>query len=249
MRKLVLFVAVLFASFITFAADAPYAAWWTKANAQYSQKQYDSAAYYYEQIAALHPQDAVVYYNLGNTYYRLNRIGPAVYNYERALFLKPGYKEAADNLSLTQARIRNRIQGTEDIFFVRWWKAITLSSYANTWAILSLLVFLLWIAALIANKLGKFRALQVQAHSAIGLVLAILLVFSYTSAMRRSYSNKGVVMTQDAELMATPQQGKSQALIPEGTTLRVEGVRNNWVEVQLPDGRMGWLQKEQVANI
>ena len=48
---------------------------WAKANAFYQQKNYDSAAVYYEKIAAGKPRQAAVFYNLGNTYYRLNRIG------------------------------------------------------------------------------------------------------------------------------------------------------------------------------
>src|ERR1700744_3575460 len=75
---------------------------WQKANELYQQKQYDSAAQCLEQIAALKPQNEIVYYNLGNTYYKLNKIAPAVLNYERALRINPDYKEAKDNLLLAQ---------------------------------------------------------------------------------------------------------------------------------------------------
>src|ERR1044071_4582958 len=51
---------------------------WQKGNSYYAQKQYDSAAVYFEKLAAENPGNAVVYYNLGNAYYRLNQVGPAV---------------------------------------------------------------------------------------------------------------------------------------------------------------------------
>src|SRR4051812_15187191 len=98
---------VLTILYIHAGAAPSYSAQWEKAGNFYSNKQYDSAAYYYEQIAALKPRNAAVYYNLGNSYYRLNLIGPAVLNYERALHIDPSYKEAQDNLSLTQSRITN----------------------------------------------------------------------------------------------------------------------------------------------
>ena len=109
---------LLLYTFQLFASSAN--EWWQKGNKFYAQKQYDSAAYYYEKLAVQKPKDAVLYYNLGNSYYKLNDIGLAVLNYERALHLDPGYKDAEDNLILTQSRIANRIQGSEDIFFVRW---------------------------------------------------------------------------------------------------------------------------------
>ena len=34
-------------------------------------------------------ESAEVYFNLGNAYYKLNRVAPAIYNYEKSLQLKP----------------------------------------------------------------------------------------------------------------------------------------------------------------
>ncbi|RYD57179.1 MAG: tetratricopeptide repeat protein [Sphingobacteriales bacterium] len=249
MRKLQVFIILLFASFSLFAADAPYSNWWQQANNHYQKQQYDSAAAYYEKIASQNPDDAVVYYNLGNAYYRLNAIGPAVLNYERALHLDPGNKQAKDNLSLTQSRIGNRIQGAEDIFFVRWWKTITGADKANIWAVISLLVFLSWIGWLIASRLGKARRPDVRIQIALGTGLALLLIFSYTASMRRADSGHAVIMEPDAELMNAPRESKYQSLLPEGTTVRIEQAENNWVEIQLPDGRTGWIQKDKLTKI
>lgn len=254
MKKLLFFFTLLFVTARLMAdaphtADAPYAAWWQKAGTFYQHQQYDSAAYYYEKVAALLPQDAVVYYNLGNAYYRLNRIGPAVLNYEKALHLKPGYREAEDNLMLTQNRIGNRIQGAKDIFFVRWWKSWTGSNTANTWAAVSLLLFLCWIGLLIAKRLGKLSGVSPRVNIALASVWLLTMIFSYASAMHRHDSGQAVVMQQDAALMATPNSSKYQSLIPEGTTVSLENTNGNWVEIQLPDGRTGWLQKDQLTKI
>ena len=107
----------------SFAADNNM--YWKKATSFYLQKQYDSAANYFELIAASKPQNAELYYNLGNVYYRMNRIAPAVLNYERALRINPSYTEAQDNLAITHARINNHTLPADDIFFVEWWKSIT----------------------------------------------------------------------------------------------------------------------------
>ncbi len=126
------------------AATDNYAFDWQKGNSFYQQRQYDSAAWYYEQISAAKPGNAEVYYNLGNTYYRLNKINYAVLNYERALRLNPDYAEAKDNLLLAQSRITNHIQSAGDIFFISWWQATTHGRKAtgcNRWYYKSALVF------------------------------------------------------------------------------------------------------------
>ena len=222
---------------------------WQKGNNFYKQKQYDSAAYYYEQLAAQKPKDAVLYYNLGNTYYKLNDIGHAVLNYEKALHLDPGYKEAEDNLILTQSRIANRIQGGEDIFFVRWWRSVTQVSNASMWSVVSLLLFISLLGILYAKRIGKFDfSYQRQVIIILGILLLLGLILSYSSALRHE-SHAAVVMQQDAPLMTSRKNNKPQTLVPEGTTVKTEEEQDGWIEVTLPDGRKGWMQVGLLGKI
>src|ERR1700679_3139368 len=110
MKKSYLILVIILLSCFRSMAVESYNVQWQKGTTFYAQKQYDSAAIYFEQIAALKPQNAEVYYNLGNTYYRLNKIAPAVLNYQRALQINPDYKDAKDNLALTETRISNHVQ-------------------------------------------------------------------------------------------------------------------------------------------
>jgi hypothetical protein len=56
-------------------------------------------------------------------------------------------------------------------------------------------------------------------------------------------------MQNDAPLMNAEQKGKPLSLIPEGTTVRVKGSKGEYVEVSLPDGRVGWLQQSLINKI
>ena len=142
MKSYLLTAIVLFTCMQSEAADSLSSAW-QKANQFFQQKQYDSAILYYESLADRNISNPELYYNLGNAYYKANKIGPAVLNYERALQINPDYTEARDNLTLTQSRIANRIQEPQDIFFVAWWKSMTKQSLAGSWSIISLALFLL----------------------------------------------------------------------------------------------------------
>jgi len=243
-----LFVLIVFLFIGLQSIASPYNEWWQHANRLYSAKQYDSAAYYFEKIAALQPQEATIYYNLGNTYYKLNKIGPAVLNYERALKIEPGNKKVADNLSLTQSRIANRIPTSEDIFFVRWWQSITAGSYATTWAVISLLFFLAIIAGLIMKRLGKSSWAGPRAVMILSAVWLVTMILSFSSAASRD-SQEAVVMQNDTPLMNNTRQGKALGYLPEGTTVAIQSHQAEWMEIRLPDGRTGWVQQNTLTRI
>jgi hypothetical protein len=249
MKTVVNLLLLLLSCTVSFAAPK-YEAWWQQANKHYELKNYDSAAYYYEQVAALKPADAVVYYNLGNAYYKLNQVGPAVLNYERALALQPGYKEAQDNLSLAQSRIINRIATTQDIFFVKWWKSWTSGSNATTWAVISLLLFIALIGYAIARRMHfiSFR-LPIQATGIGWAICTCCIILAFIAAANRADGSKAVVMQNDTPLYTTPSPAKSTASVPEGTTVHCSKEQQGWIEVTLPDGRTGWMRTDGLSKI
>jgi tetratricopeptide (TPR) repeat protein len=249
-KNLVILFLFLLGAFVNNAATIPYSAWWQKGNQFYQQKQYDSAAYFYEQIAALKPQNAEVYYNLGTTYYRLNKIGPAVLNFERALRLKPDYKEASENLVLTQSRISNHIVSGSDIFFVSWWQSLTSSKKASTWAIVSLIIFIIVLLCLLAKRFGKDKGrIPPQLIGILSFIWIIFILLAFTAAQNATTSNQAVVMEDNAPLMNNEQKGKPQSLLPEGTKVDVINEKTGWAEVRLADGRSGWIQQTVLTKI
>src|SRR5439155_5984489 len=52
----------------------------------------------YEQVAALGVRSEDLFYNLGNAYVKAGQLGPAIYNYERALELDPTLEDVQFNL-------------------------------------------------------------------------------------------------------------------------------------------------------
>lgn len=157
---------------------------WQKGNNFYQQKQYDSAAYYYEQIASLKPRNREVYYNLGNTYYRLNKIAPAILNYQRALKIDPEYKDAQDNLALAQNRIIGHIPVAPDIFFVRWWNEITRPGNTAAWSVAAFMAFFLFIAVMLVRRLKKpgHKTVPVQLQGFLLFLFICFLSLAFFSA-------------------------------------------------------------------
>jgi hypothetical protein len=223
---------------------------WKRGNLCYLEKRYDSAAWYYEQLAAAKPRNAELYYNLGNSYYRLNKIPQSVLNYERSLAIDPNNMNASDNLAIAQARISNHIQAVGDIFFIKWWHSLTQPQRATGWSVAALLTFLLIIALLWVRRFVKNgSAVPVQLPGILTFVCICLLVLAGVSADNSTSTSGAVVMENDAPLMNNQQKGKPLALIPEGTTVKILSENGMWVEVTLPDGRNGWLMQNEISRI
>ena len=78
MKKL--FYLFLFITASVFATDVsnPF----VDGNVQYNDGKYEAAITSYESVLANGLQSAELYFNLGNCYYKLHKVAPAIYNYE-----------------------------------------------------------------------------------------------------------------------------------------------------------------------
>lgn len=251
MSKLLLIASLFFLSALDSIAAGNVDVNWKKGSSFYDQKQYDSALYYFGQLATADVQNAAVYYNLGNTYYWLNKIGPAVLNYERALRVDPDHKEAKDNLALAQSRISNHISYTGDIFFIIWWQSLTRADHSSAWSVAAAITFILVIILFAIRHLQRSgsKRLPVQLPGVLMFVCACFLILAFAAAKNMQEHNRAVVMQHDAPLMNEQQKGKPLALVPEGTTVKIKGGKGMWLEVTLPDGRSGWVMQTLLAKI
>ena len=251
MNKVILITIALFLGPSPVFAKVDLSALWVKGNNFYQQKQFDSAALCFEQIAADQPQNQELYYNLGNTYYKLNKVGKAVLNYERALRIEPGFNEANENLALAQGRISNRIPQVSDIFFIKWWESITMPQKSAMWSLLAAFSFILIIVIAIIKRFRKTStsSIPLQLQGVLWFICICFLIPAFWSAKNSESHNKAVVMENDAPFMNVELKGKPLGLIPEGTTVKIIGSKDSWLEVRLPDGRTGWIKQTQVEKI
>ena len=63
-------------------------------------------------------------YNLGNCYYKTDRLALAILNYERAALLDPGNSDVRFNLELARSKTIDKITPESEMFFVTWYKNV-----------------------------------------------------------------------------------------------------------------------------
>ncbi|MFR4235640.1 MAG: tetratricopeptide repeat protein [Alistipes onderdonkii] len=112
------------------------------------QRRFHAAADTYEELLSRGVSSMKLYYNLGNAYFKDDRIGKAILYYNRALRLAPGNDDIRYNLSVAEARTKDNIEDIPEFFFVTWMRDIRHMMGCTAWSLLSL--------ALLACMLGLF---------------------------------------------------------------------------------------------
>ena len=85
-----------------------------KANTLYNESAYDSAAVVYESIINKGYSSATLFYNLGNTYYKIGNYPLAIYYYEKSLKLDPKNEDTKHNIEIAQAFISDKIESVPE---------------------------------------------------------------------------------------------------------------------------------------
>ena len=126
----------------------------TEGDSAYIKEDYTAAIQIYEALLK-NGEAAEVYYNLGNSYYKIGEIAKAVLNYERALLLQPGNSDIRANLEVARAKTIDKVEAIPEVFFVSWIKSLINSMSVDAWATLGIISFILLIVALYSFIFSK----------------------------------------------------------------------------------------------
>lgn len=216
-----------------------------EADSAYIQGDYAAAIQIYENLL-LQGEAAEVYYNLGNAYYKADEVARAILNYERALLLQPGNGDIKANLEIARAKTIDKVVQVPDIFFIAWIKAAIHSLSLKAWAVLAISCFLLLLGGMLLFFISK-RIVWKKAGFFTGIACAILtVVFNiFASYQRKELENrdKAIIVAPSVTVRSTPsERGTSLFILHEGHKVTIKDASmKEWNEIQLEDGKVGWV--------
>lgn len=223
------------------------------ANTEYSNGYYDHALELYQMVLEQGYTSADLYYNIGNTFFKLNRIPEAVLYYERALKLAPNDENIRFNLELAQKRTFDKIESIPDLFYERWFRSLVNNNTADGWGIWS--IVLLSVAFILAAiyLLSPRRGMRVFAFyfSATLIVLALsTLSMAYLQHHFRTANPEGIVFDPSVTVKSSPSDGSIDLfVIHEGTKVKIKDQVGDWYEVRIASGSQGWIKAGTIEKI
>lgn len=198
-------------------------------------------------------ESASLYYNLGNAYFRLNELGKARLNYERAALLDPSDKDIQHNIDYVTTRIEDKIIVKDTIFLSEWFKAVQNIFNSDVWAILGVVFFLLFIACLVAFFFTQ-RILIKKISFYIGIVVIVFVVLAniFASNQKRKLTERdtAVITSAVVSVVASPDiNSKELFMLHSGTKVSVRKDDRNWLEIEIDDGSVGWIERDKLEII
>lgn len=247
MRHLLLIIIALFAPLCLHATEK------ADADSAYMRENYQEAARLYEELLE-QGSNADVYYNLGNCYYRLEKIALSVLNYERALRLNPGDSQVRHNLELARNKTQDKVTPVGEVFIVTWYKSVINLLSVDQWANIGVGAFILMLIMLGVYLFGNqmnYRKIGFYLSLVCLIVCICSNIFAWNQKHLLLNRNAGVVMVPSVAVKSTPSlSGTDLFILHEGTKVFViDPTMKGWKEIKLGDGKTGWITTESIEII
>ena len=228
------------------AAQEDVSSLWEKAGEAFAAGQWQNALNCYQMIEGEGLVSDDLYYNIGNTFLKLQDNAHAILYYERALKLNPSHADAAHNLEIVRQMTLDKIDEVPDFILVSWFHNLRQGLSANAWAWITLGLLLLAGILLTVFRSGAPRPLR-KVSFILSCIVLVLAIFTFIFSLQQ----KRAVTRQDSAIVTAPvcsvksspaEGGKTVFVLHEGTKVRLLDDVGDWARIEIADGRQGWAQ-------
>ena len=228
------------------AAQEDVSSLWEKAGEAFAAGQWQNALNCYQMIEGEGLVSDDLYYNIGNTFLKLQDNAHAILYYERALKLNPSHADAAHNLEIVRQMTLDKIDEVPDFILVSWFHNLRQGLSANAWAWITLGLLLLAGILLTVFRSGAPRSLR-KVSFILSCIVLVLAIFTFIFSLQQ----KRAVTRQDSAIVTAPvcsvksspaEGGKTVFVLHEGTKVRLLDDVGDWARIEIADGRQGWAQ-------
>lgn len=225
-----------------------------KGNALYQKGQYQEAVQVYEDIIKEDKlQSAELYFNLANSYYKLNKVAPSIYNYEKALVLKPNDPETLNNLKFAKKLTIDEIKEVPKVGFAKLIQNFTSIFDYNMWAKISIGIAFAFLLCFIGYYFSQLTITK-RIYFIGMFILLVALGLSASAGMseKNHFDNDrpAIVFSEMSEVRSEPQKaGSAIILLHEGAKVYVIESVGKWKKIELTDGTEGWIDGTTIKEV
>lgn len=260
MKRISLIVFLLNLLCLTIKAESQVIA---TADSAYMADEYNRAAELYLKAISEEGPSSKLYYNLGNSYYRMGELGKSILAYERSLRLDPTDQDTRDNLAFVNARITDR-PGERGTFLGNSLDATASAMKSDTWAWIAFGTFLLTVTGVLTylfagaiglRKIGFFGGI-------VTFILCAVSIFFAIRSAANAISDDAAIVTAPSTILSTaprtPRDRSQEAmLLHEGTRVSIldsvksttDSVQSVWYDVQVDNTHRAWINAMDVEKI
>ena len=219
----------------------------------YNEGEYEKAISSFSSILETGQHSKSLYFNLGNSYYKINDIANSIFHYEKALLLSPNDKDVLNNLGFTKKALIDKIEILPTNQVKQFWIYILNFFNVNQWLYIG--IFLLYMSAMfflfyyfnVKSSLKK----KYFFTSLVSLFLSLSFIYNGISLNNNKQSNLfAIIFDEKIDFRSEPNY-RSEILfnLHEGTKVQVKEELSDWSLVEILDGNKGWIESSSIKKI
>lgn len=222
-------------------------------NNAYSEKNYLGAIKFYSVLIEKGLEAPELYYNLGNSYFKVNNLPYAILYWEKALKLDPTDEDILFNLKVANTRITDKFDYVPVLFYKRWANHLLNLFSADAWSKLIIItvisMFLLLTGYLLSRRLWLRKLFFYSSVIVLGLTILVG-ILTYTRNYREANSKEAIIFTSVVTVKSSPDvQSTDIFVIHEGLKVKLGSTIGIWHEIIIPNGSKGWVREEDFKTI
>jgi tetratricopeptide (TPR) repeat protein len=224
-----------------------------QANKSYQQEDYLKALELYKEIENQNVVSGELFYNMANVYYKTNKVAYAIYYYEKALRLEPNNKDILFNLEFAKRMTLDNIEELPKSISQKFRDSVVLKFTYNTWAIISVSFAFLFAILFLLYHFSYGTSLKRIYFITSGITVifvALSILFSYQNYKYVSTTKTAIIFAQQTQVKSAPTKSSEVNFeLHEGTKVFVLESLDNWVKIKIADGKMGWIEEEDLKEL
>lgn len=217
------------------------AALFMEAQKNYKEGKYSQAARSFEKLLQDGSRNGTLYYNLGNSYFKMGMLGKAILSYRLAELYMPRNEDLNANLSYARQLTKDKIETKQLVSFLKrfcfWYSKLNIRELFIVFLIMHALF---WILALLKMV---WRNEYLNFMFFITLALTVVLGFSFAIKLyHHSYDTDGVVLAKEVTVRSGNGINNTALFqLHDGAEFKITQQEGDWLKIELPDGKKGWV--------
>ncbi|MEO9572274.1 MAG: tetratricopeptide repeat protein [Polaribacter sp.] len=220
------------------------------ANNFYKEGKFKEAIVNYKKVESQDLVSSELYYNLANSYYKLNKVGPSIYYYEKALKLNPLNDDVKNNLVFAKRLALDNIEELPQTvlqkFNTNYLQKLSYNQWAIvviTFAFLGSLLFLFFYFAEVPSKKRFYFVTSIISF----FILITSLFITYNQYNYSKNNIEAIVFAEETEVRNAPTLNSEEVFtLHEGTKVIVLDAVDNWKKIKIADGKLGWIIANEI---
>ncbi len=241
---------VIFVLLLSLTITAQKKSIFEQATTAYNEGEYEKAISFYTTILDDGQHSAALYYNLGNSYYKLNDIPNSIYFYEKALLLTPHDLEIQNNLGYAQQMTLDAIDIIPETGLSKIYKKITKTLSFDQWAYTAIVFIILFVLLYIVFYYVQYSSKKRWAFigSLFCLFFALVAVaFAFVQFNDFNNYRPAIIFANEIEIQAEPNTtSDSVFVLHAGTKVNILEELDDWKKIKISDGKTGWISSENL---